>query len=104
MLNLEAISTAYMLIDSGKISSVEYMSNTKPIPRSKKDIAVAHALAAEYLGMKMIYLEAGSGAPQPVPNDMISAVAKYSTLPVIVGGGITSPDVVNKKWKQEHLL
>lgn len=96
-LNLEAISTGYMIIESGKMTSTEYMSNTRPIPRDKSDIAVAHALAAEYLGMKLIYLEAGSGALQPVPDEMITAIANYVSLPIIVGGGITTPGVAHQK-------
>jgi phosphoglycerol geranylgeranyltransferase len=99
MFNLEAISAAYLLIESGKTTSAEFMSNTKPIPHDKVDIAVAHALAAEYLGMKMIYLEAGSGALYPVPDEMIKAVSKYTSLPIIVGGGITNPEVAQNKVK-----
>lgn len=99
MLNLEAIATGYMLIESGKMTSAEFMSNTKPIPRDKPQIAVAHALAAEYLGMKLIYLEAGSGALQPVPDEMIQAVAAISSLPIIVGGGIRTPEVAQQKAK-----
>jgi putative glycerol-1-phosphate prenyltransferase len=97
MLNLEAISMGYMLIESGKVTSAEFMSNTKPIPRDKPDIAVAHALAAEYLGMKLIYLEAGSGALHPVPDEMIQAVARMCSLPIIVGGGIRTPDIAKQK-------
>jgi putative glycerol-1-phosphate prenyltransferase len=81
-----------MLIESGSMTAVQYISGTQPIPRDKKDIAMAHALTANYLGMKMVYLEAGSGASQPVPEDMISAVAEYGGLPVIVGGGIRQLD------------
>jgi len=88
---LEAIPTAYMLIESGGTTSVQYISGTSPIPRGKTDIAMAHALAAQYLGMKLVYLEAGSGADYPVPEEMISAVADYCQLPVIVGGGIRRP-------------
>lgn len=91
-LGLEPISTGYMLIESGKMTSAEFMSNTRPIPREKADIAKATALAAKYLGMKMIYLEAGSGASQPVLPEMVRAVAAYTELPVIVGGGICSPE------------
>jgi len=97
MLNLEAISTGYMLIESGKATSAEFMSNTKPIPRDKPDIALAHALAAEYLGMKLIYLEAGSGALHPVPDEMIQAIARMCSLPIIVGGGIRTPDMAKQK-------
>jgi len=99
LLGLEAISTAYMIIESGKMTSTEFMSNTRPIPYDKKDIAVAHALAAQYLGMKLIYLEAGSGAIHPVPDEMITAVTKNVLLPVIVGGGITTPELAEQKVK-----
>ena len=85
---IEAISTGYMLIESGTLTSVEFVSNTRPIPRDKLDIAMAHALAAEYIGMKMVYLEAGSGAGKPVPDEMVRGVTDYISLPVIVGGGI----------------
>ena len=96
-MGLEAISTAYMLVESGKTTSAEFMSNTKPLPRNKPDIAVAHALAAEYMGFKLLYLEAGSGAEQSVPEEMISAVALYSAVPLIVGGGIRTPEDARKK-------
>ncbi|MEZ5357694.1 MAG: geranylgeranylglyceryl/heptaprenylglyceryl phosphate synthase [Candidatus Zixiibacteriota bacterium] len=89
---LEPIPTGYMLIESGKLTSVQFVSGTLPIPREKTDIAMAHALAARYLGMKTVYLEAGSGAKQTVPEEMITAVAEYCELPVIVGGGINTPD------------
>jgi putative glycerol-1-phosphate prenyltransferase len=98
-MKLEAISTAYMLVESGKTTSAEFMSNTKPLPRNKPDIAVAHALAAEYIGFKFLYLEAGSGAEQSVPEEMISAVAKFSSVPLIVGGGIRTPDDAHRKVK-----
>lgn len=91
-IGLETISTAYMLVESGKTTSAEFMSNTRPLPRHKPDIAVAHALAAEMLGFKMIYLEAGSGAEQSVPDEMISAIAKHCQLPLIVGGGVKNPE------------
>jgi putative glycerol-1-phosphate prenyltransferase len=77
-----------MLIESGKVTSVQFVSDTIPIPRDKCDIAMAHSLAARYMGMKTVYLEAGSGAEMPVPEEMISKVADYCDLPVIVGGGI----------------
>jgi putative glycerol-1-phosphate prenyltransferase len=90
--NLEAISTAYILIESGKITSVQYMSNSIPIPRNKSDIVIAHVLAAELIGMKMVYLEAGSGADEPVPVEVIKKVKEASNLPLIVGGGIRTPE------------
>lgn len=85
---IEPISTAYMLVESGAVTSVEFMSNTRPLPRAKPMIAAAHALAAQYMGMSLIYLEAGSGAPNPVPNKTIRMVRDYVDIPVIVGGGI----------------
>lgn len=94
---LQPIPTGYMLIDGGNRTSVEFMSGTVPIPRDKPDIAAPHALAAEYLGMQMVYLEAGSGATLPVPNEMITAVKQQITIPLIVGGGITSPEIAAQK-------
>ncbi|MGB2869650.1 MAG: geranylgeranylglyceryl/heptaprenylglyceryl phosphate synthase [Bacteroidota bacterium] len=96
-MGLEAISTGYMLIEAGKTTSAEFMSNTKPIPHNKPDIAVAHALAAEMIGMKLLYLDAGSGADFPVPDAMIQKISKYCGLPMIVGGGIRTPEEAHKK-------
>jgi len=89
---LEAIATAYMLIDSGRTTSAQFMSGTTPLPRNKPDIVVAHALAAQYLGFKLIYLEAGSGAELSVPDETIAAVARTVDIPLIVGGGIRTPE------------
>lgn len=94
---VEVIPTAYMLIESGTLTSVEYMSDTRPIPRTKDDIAMAHALAAQYLGMKLIYLETGSGAAASVPASMIQAVSAYVDLPVIVGGGVRDAESAREK-------
>ncbi len=98
-LGLESIPTGYMLVESGNTTSVEFMSGTRPLPREKPDIAVAHALAAEYLGMKMVYLEAGSGAEYSVPEEMIQAVREAVSIPLIVGGGIRTPDEAQEKVK-----
>ena len=87
---IEVIPTGYLLIEGGKSTSVEYISNTRPIPRDKKEIALSTAVAGELLGMKLIYLEAGSGALEPVPADMIECVKDGLSLPLIVGGGIKS--------------
>jgi len=89
---LEIISTGYILVDGGVKTSVQYMSNTSPIPASKDDIAVCTALAGEMLGLKTIYLEAGSGALNPVSESMIEAVSGTLTIPLIVGGGIQTPE------------
>lgn len=94
---LEAIPTGYMLIESGSLTSVQFISNTMPIPRTKNDLACAHALAAEYLGMKLVYLEAGSGANGSIPPAMVQAVSSYVDIPVMVGGGITLPEACADK-------
>ena len=95
-LKLEAIPTGYILIESGNLTSVSYLSNTMPIPRNKPEIVKAHALAAQYLGMKLVYLEAGSGAAAPVSPEIVGAVRAYSDLPIIVGGGITEPSYARR--------
>lgn len=95
--NLEAISTGYMLIESGKTTTAEYVSASRPIPRHKPEIATATALAGEYLGMKLIYLEGGSGADNSVPNEMIEMVTENLNVPVIVGGGIRTPETAKEK-------
>lgn len=87
----EVISTGYVLIDGGKPTTVSYISNTMPIPADKPDIVVATALAGEMLGLKCIYLEAGSGAAHPVPQEVIRAVRENIHVPLIVGGGLRSP-------------
>jgi len=97
-LKLETIPTGYILIDGGTRTSVEYMSQTSSIPREKADLAVATALAGAQLGLKCIYLEAGSGAMQSVPNSMITAVKQMIEIPVIVGGGIRTLDEIESKW------
>jgi len=89
---IEVIPTGYMLIESGPLTSVQFISGSLPIPRNKPDIACAHALAAQYLGMKMVYLEAGSGAEKSVPLEMVSAVSSYVDIPVMVGGGLGSAE------------
>lgn len=90
-LGLEPISTAYMLVASDVVSTAEYMSFSKPLPRAKVDLAVAHAMAAEAIGMSFVYLEGGSGAAQSVPDAMVAAVSRSVSLPLIVGGGIRTP-------------
>ena len=97
--NLEVIPTAYLLIESGNMSSVQYMSHSFPIPRSKNDIAIAHSLAAQYMGMSMVYLEAGSGAAMQVPDEMIKCVKAHIEIPLIVGGGIRKPETAREKAK-----
>ena len=95
-INLEIISTGYLLIENGKITGVEYISNTKPIPRDKPDIALATALAGQMLGMKTIYLEAGSGAIKHVPEKLIKILSENIEIPIIVGGGIKTKKQIQK--------
>jgi len=95
---LEIIPTGYILIDGGGKTSVEYMSNTQSIPRTKTDIAVATAIAGEFLGLKSIYLEAGSGAKNSVPNRMIETIKQNISVPIICGGGIRSKKEISEKW------
>jgi len=90
--SLEIIPTGYMLIDGGNTTSAAYMSNTMPIPHDKTDIAVCTAMAGEMLGLKLIYLDAGSGAVNHVPLNMIRHVKKNIDIPLIVGGGIRNPE------------
>jgi putative glycerol-1-phosphate prenyltransferase len=89
---LEVIPTGYILINGGSTSSVEYISNTKPIPTGKTDIITATALAGELLGHRLIYLESGSGANQPAYSELIGEVKKQVSLPLVVGGGLKTPD------------
>ncbi len=89
---LETISCAYLLIESGRLTSAQFASHTLPIPRDKPEIVLAHALAACFLGFQSIYLEAGSGADHPVPETTIQQVAKAVDLPLFVGGGIRTPE------------
>ncbi|MBT3299149.1 MAG: geranylgeranylglyceryl/heptaprenylglyceryl phosphate synthase [Candidatus Marinimicrobia bacterium] len=96
-LGIETIPTGYMLFDGGANSTVEFMSGTKPIPMNRPDIAVAHGLAGQYLGMKLLYLEAGSGAKISIPTEVISAMAKSVDCPLIVGGGIREPKEAEKR-------
>ena len=96
---LEIIPTGYMLIESGRPTSVSYISNTHAIPSDKPDIAVCTAIAGEMLGLKVIYLDAGSGALNPVPSEMIRQVKKETSVPLIVGGGISNPEKAKKVLK-----
>lgn len=89
---INIIPTGYMLINGGKTTSVEYMSNTQPIPSNKPDIALATALAGEMMGNKLIYMDAGSGANNPVSKDIISIVKSNINVPLIVGGGINTSE------------
>src|SRR5687767_5240707 len=89
---LEIMSTGYMVIDGGAPTTVSYISNASPIPSDKNEIAMCTAMAGEMLGMKLIYMDAGSGARKPVHENLISAVAKNINIPLVIGGGITEPE------------
>ena len=89
---MEVISTGYILVENGKSTSVEYISNTKPVPSDKPDIASAIAIAGEMLGFKLIYLEAGSGAQHPIKTEIVTRVKKNIEVPLIVGGGIRNTE------------
>jgi phosphoglycerol geranylgeranyltransferase len=93
---LELLPTGYMLIESGTPTAALYMSNTTPIPSDKEDIAMCTAMAGEMLGLKIIYMDAGSGAKNCVPEKMIKKVSKSITVPLIVGGGINTPEKAEK--------
>lgn len=87
---MEVMPTGYILINSGKTTSVAYISNTTPIPEDKYSLAACTAMAGEMLGLKLIYLDAGSGAEREINQKMISAVRKSIRTPLIVGGGINN--------------
>ena len=89
---LEIISTGYIVIDGGKPTTVSYMSHSAPIPYDKDDIAVCTAIAGEFLGKNVLYLDAGSGAINPISEKMIQKVSNQISIPLIVGGGISSPE------------
>jgi putative glycerol-1-phosphate prenyltransferase len=89
---LEILPTGYMVIDGGAPTTVSYISNALPIPSDKWEIALCTAMAGEMLGMKLIYMDAGSGARNPVTESMIEAVSTEVSLPLIVGGGIREPE------------
>ncbi len=89
-----AISTAYMLVDGGHITAVESVSQTRPLPADKPELAVAHAIAGSMIGMGAVYMDAGSGAGRPVAAELIRAVRAAVKLPVFVGGGMKTPEQV----------
>jgi phosphoglycerol geranylgeranyltransferase len=89
---VETLSTAYILIDGGRVTSVESVSQTRPLPADKPELAAAHATAATLIGMQAVYLDAGSGAQRPVSIETIRACrAAVPHRPLFVGGGIRTP-------------
>lgn len=97
--NLEVISTGYILIESGNETAVARVSKTKPLSRENLDLVLATAQAGEMLGNQLIYLEAGSGAKQSVPTEMIELISQNIKIPVIVGGGIVDLHGIQKAYK-----
>ena len=97
--DLEIIPTSYLLIESGRETTASYISNTKPIPRHKPEIAMATALAGEMMGHQLIYLDGGSGAQKTVPTELIKTVARSCSLPIIIGGGITNNKEIQDAYK-----
>lgn len=95
---IEVIPTGYMLVDGGKYTTASYMSNTFPLPRDKDDIAATVASAGWLLGLKTIYLDAGSGADFPVSESMIRAVHQRVPLPIVAGGGIGNEIDAARAW------
>ncbi|MCB0838633.1 MAG: geranylgeranylglyceryl/heptaprenylglyceryl phosphate synthase [Bacteroidetes bacterium] len=96
--DLEILPTGYMLIDSGAYTTAHYVSNTLPIPHDKPQIAVFTAMAGEMLGLKLIYMDGGSGAKRTVSEEMIRQVSEKLTIPLIVGGGIRSAEKAREIW------
>jgi len=88
-LGLETVGIGYLIVEPGM--KVGEVGRADPIPRDRVDLAVAYALAAQFMGMGAVYLEAGSGAPEPVPARMIRAVSEVLRVPLIVGGGVRDP-------------
>lgn len=91
---LEVIPTGYMLVDGGSPTTASYISGTHPIPYNKDEIAYCTAAAGELLGLKTIYMDAGSGAKTPISANMISMVGRAIDIPLIVGGGMKTPEKV----------
>lgn len=96
---LEILSTGYMVIDGGAPTTVSYISNAQPVPADKNEIAVCTAMAGEMLGLKLIYMDAGSGAKRPVNESMIASVSAKIQVPLIVGGGISDPEKAYRNCK-----
>ncbi len=89
---LEIMSTGYIVVDGGAPTTVSYISNATPIPSDKNEIAMCTAMAGEMLGMKLIYMDSGSGAKRPITESMIQKVSQVIDVPLIIGGGIIEPE------------
>ncbi|MEO6646631.1 MAG: geranylgeranylglyceryl/heptaprenylglyceryl phosphate synthase [Chitinophagaceae bacterium] len=96
---LEIISTGYMVVDGGAPTTVSYISNALPIPADKNEIAMCTAMAGEMLGMKLIYMDAGSGAKRAITENMIEKVAKCLEVPLVIGGGVADAEKAYRNCK-----
>ncbi|MGZ3918571.1 MAG: phosphoglycerol geranylgeranyltransferase [Flavisolibacter sp.] len=96
---LEIIPTGYMVIDGGAATTVSYISNASAMPADKADIAMCTAMAGEMLGMKLIYMDAGSGARKPITEEMIAMVSHHIEVPLIIGGGIRDAEKAYRNCK-----
>lgn len=96
---LEILSTAYMLIDGGRQTTVSYISNTTPIPRDKPEVAACTAMAGELLGLSLLYADAGSGAQEAISPKIIQALRKAVEMPIIIGGGIRTAAQAQKAYE-----
>jgi phosphoglycerol geranylgeranyltransferase len=96
-LGLEPIPTAYMLVESGRTTTAQYMNGSPPLPRHKPEIAAATALAAEMMGMRLLFTDGGSGAEHPVSEEIIAAITRTCRAPLVVGGGLRTPQDVARK-------
>ena len=96
---LEIMPTGYMVIDGGAPTTVSYISNASPIPHDKNEIAMCTAMAGEMLGMKIIYMDSGSGAKRPITETMIEKVSETISIPLIVGGGIIEAEKAYRNCK-----
>ena len=97
--SLEILPTGYILVDGGKPTTVSYISNTAPIPADKPEIVAATAWAGELMGLQLIYLDSGSGALYPVSASVIHKVRQWVSKPMIVGGGIDTPEKAKACWE-----
>ena len=91
-IGIETISTGYILLDGGTSTTVEFISGTRPLPSNNPDLLVSHALAAQFLGMQMVYIESGSGAKTRIQNEFLNIVSDEINIDIIVGGGIITPE------------
>ncbi|MBW6451391.1 MAG: geranylgeranylglyceryl/heptaprenylglyceryl phosphate synthase [DPANN group archaeon] len=86
---LEPIPTAYLVFEPGQ--TVGWVGESRLLPRTKPDLAVVYSMAAEFMGMRFVILESGSGAPEPVPSEIVAAIKKYTDLNIVVAGGVKTP-------------